>query len=536
MIKRLIKSVFILGIVFALKTSSGGPITKNQAAMNVHHYELRLEVDPLKKTIGGTVTIGFKLKKKPRRLEIDLLSSYSVSNTWINEKAMVFFQRGDKIFIENPGLSLNTSHYLKIAYKGKPPEASNPPWDGGVTWSTSEDGYPWIAISCQQNGAHIWFPCKEHPSDKSDSVDVYITVSEPLKVASNGLLQGIKDDGNRKETWHWKSLYPISTYNINVTIGNFEIVSQRGLIQNQPLYMEFFVLPESRHGANKLLEKAEKYLKFFANRFGQYPWINEKFGLVETPYLGMEHQTINSYGNNYKNEILGYDFLLLHEMGHEWWGNYLSVSDWADFWIHEGFVTYAEALYVEEEYGLGAYHAFIKNRCKKNISNKYPIVAKKPATMDAIEGNDVYYKGAYVLHMIRYLVGEKILNNTLAEYIKMPKRKQNNQTDTQEFINILEQNSGLELSWFFDQYLYKNDYPTLNMKSKKYRNGEKQFIELWWTESGFILPVEVKYRGKFDIETIIMNISENSTGISIPASSSLDIDPKNWILFNLKEH
>ena len=129
---------------------------------------------------------------------------------------MVFFQRGDKLFIENPGLDLNSNHHLKISYKGKPPEAANPPWDGGVTWTASEDGYPWIAVSCQQNGAHIWYPCKEHPSDKPDSVDIYVTVPEPLKVASNGLLQGIVNEGNRRETWHWKTHYPISTYNVKI--------------------------------------------------------------------------------------------------------------------------------------------------------------------------------------------------------------------------------------------------------------------------------------------------------------------------------
>ncbi|MDP6861711.1 MAG: M1 family metallopeptidase [Candidatus Marinimicrobia bacterium] len=536
MIRRCLQLFLLSTVVLGLKTSSGGPLTKNQAAMDVHHYELRIALDPEKKTIGGTVTIGFNLKRKPHRLVLDLLSSYSVSNAWVNEKSMVFFQRGDKLFIENPGLDLNSNHHLKISYKGKPPEAANPPWDGGVTWTASEDGYPWIAVSCQQNGAHIWYPCKEHPSDKPDSVDIYVTVPEPLKVASNGLLQGIVNEGNRRETWHWKTQYPISTYNVNITIGNFETVSRRGLIQGQPLYMEFYVLPESRDGAEELLEKAEKYLNFYAEQFGPYPWQDEKFGLVETPYWGMEHQTIIAYGNKYKNTKLGYDFLLFHEMGHEWWGNYLSVSDWADFWIHEGFVTYAEALYVEKEFGLGAYHAFMRDRCGKNISNEHPIVPERPATTEATRGNDVYYKGAYVLHMLRYLVGDLVLKSTLKEFIKIPKRRPNNQTSTREFAELLEENSGMALEWFFDQYLFKKDYPTLNMKTKIYHNGEKQFIELWWSETGFILPVEVRYQGKFSLETITINVSEKPTGVSIPATSTLDLDPLNWLLFTLKQH
>ena len=536
MIRLCIQLVLLSSAVLGLKTNSGGPLTKNQAAMDVHHYELQIELDSGKKTIGGTVTIGFILKKKPRRLEIDLLSSYSVSNTWVNEKPMVFFKRGNKVFIENPGLDLNKSHNLKISYKGRPPEAVNPPWDGGITWDTSEDGYPWIGISCQQNGAHIWYPCKEHPSDKPDSVDIYVTVSEPLKVAGNGLLQGIENIGNRMETWHWKSQYPISTYNINFAVGNFETVSRRCLIQGKPLYMEFYVLPESKKGADNLLEKAEEYLNFYADQFGPYPWMKEKFGIVETPYWGMEHQTMIAYGNKYKNTQLGYDFLLFHEMGHEWWGNYLSVSDWADFWIHEGFVTYAEALYVENNFGLGAYHAFIRDRCGKNISNENPICPSRPATMEATRGNDVYYKGAYVLHMLRFLIGEQTLNSTLKEFIRMPKRRPNNQTSTREFIELVEENSGLALGWFFDQYLYAKDFPTLNMKTKIYHNGEKQFIDLWWSEAGFILPVEVQYRGQFDMENITINVSDKPTGVSIPATSTLELDPLNWVLFTLKKH
>ena len=151
----------------------------------------------------------------------------------------------------------------------------------------------------------------------------------------------------RWTTWHWETKYPISTYNINITLGNFEVVEKEGYVLDEPLKIVYYVLPEAKKGAMDLLNMSEEYLNFYANYFGQYPWINEKFGLVHTPYWGMEHQTINAYGNNYKKTKLGYDFILFHEMGHEWFGNYLSVADWSEFWIHEGFDTYAEALFVE---------------------------------------------------------------------------------------------------------------------------------------------------------------------------------------------
>ncbi len=511
--------------------SSGGKLTKNQKAMDVHHYNVKIEIDPNKKTLAGNVKIKFSLKKKAKKLEIDLLKTYSVSNVLINEMPMAFLRRGNKIIIDKNDLIVNQLHTVSLDYKGVPPVAQNPPWEGGITWAKSEDGYPWIGLSCQHEGAYIWFPCKEHPSDKPDSVDLYITVPEPLKVASNGLLEGIKKEEGRRETWHWKTKNPISTYNINFTIANFDLVTRRSYIKNEPIYMEYYVLPESKYGAEELLNKAEKYLTFYTETFGPYPWLNEKFGLVETPYLGMEHQTIIAYGNKYKETKMGYDALLFHEIGHEWWGNFLSVSDWSDFWIHEGFTTYSEALYIEKNFGVNAYHAFIQNTCKKNIKNQTPLVPKRPAKTDLVKGTEFYYKGAFVLHMLRYLVGYDNLIKTLKEYLYTPKPN-NNQTSTKEFIEYLEDNSKMELNWFFNQYVYSEKIPTLYSRSKSYKKGQKQFVEIWWAEPRFPLPVEVRYKGTYAKENLQINIGEKPTGVSIPSESILEIDPKKWLLFN----
>ena len=513
--------------------SSGGKLSKTQRAMDVHHYDIRIEIDPYKKTIEGTVEIKFSLKKKVKKLEIDLLKTYRVSNALIDEMPMAFSKRGNKIIIDKKDLSVNVIYNLKLTYKGIPPVAKNPPWEGGVTWSKSNDGYPWVGLSCQHEGAYIWLPCKEHPSDKPDSVDIFITVPEPLKVASNGMLKGIKEEKGKRETWHWKTKTPISAYNINFTIGNFDIITRTGFVKNEKVYMEYYVLPESRDGAEELLNKAEKYLDFYSNIFGSYPWLNEKLGLVETPYLGMEHQTIIAYGNKYKETKMGYDALLFHEMGHEWWGNFLSVSDWSDFWIPEGFTTYAEALYIEQNFGVNAYHAFMENTCRKNIQNDKPLVPSRYATTDQIKGTDFYYKGAYVLHMLRYLVGYDVLIQTLKEYLYTPKPN-NNQTNTKEFINYLENNSKMELSWFFNQFVFSEKVPTLYSKSRSYKNGEKQFVELWWAEAMFPLPVEVRYKGTYAKEKIQINIGDKPTGISIPSGSVLEIDPQKWLLFNNK--
>ena len=526
--------VFVLFCLSACSGyNSGGKLSKTQKAMDVHHYDIRIEIDPYKKTISGIVGIKFSLKKKVKKIEIDLLKSYSVSNAFIDQMPMAFAKRGNKIIIEKKLFDVDAIYDLKLSYKGIPPVAKNPPWEGGVTWSQSEDGYPWVGLSCQHEGAYIWFPCKEHPSDKPDSVDIFITVPEPLKVASNGLLENIKEEKGRKETWHWKTRNPISTYNINFTIGNFDIITKRVPIKNEKVYMEYYVLPESRHGAEGLMNEAEKYLDFYTNIFGVYPWLSEKLGIVETPYLGMEHQTIIAYGNKYKKTKMGYDGLLFHEMGHEWWGNFLSVSDWSDFWIPEGFTTYAEALYIEENFGVTAYHAFMQNTCRKNIRNDKPLVGNKYATTDEIKGTEYYYKGAYVLHMLRYLVGYDVLLETLNDYLYTPKSN-NNQTTTKEFIKLLEGNSKMELSWFFNQFVYSEKLPTLYSKSRSYKQGEKQFVEMWWAEPMFPLPVEVRYKGTYAKEKIQINIGDKPTGISIPSASVLEIDPQKWLLFNNK--
>jgi len=513
--------------------TSGGKLSKTQKAMDVHHYDIKIEIDPYKKTIAGIVGIKFSMKKKLKKIEIDLLKTYRVSNASIDGMPMAFSKRGNKIIIEKAIFDVGVIYDLNLSYKGVPPVAENPPWEGGITWSQSDDGYPWVGLSCQHEGAYIWFPCKEHPSDKPDSVDIFITVPEPLKVAGNGLLERIKDEKGKKETWHWKTTNPISTYNINFTIGNFDIISRMATIEKKKIYMEYFVLPESRPGAEGLMNKAEKYLEFYTNVFGTYPWKNEKFGIAQTPYLGMEHQTIIAYGNNYKETKMGYDKLLLHEMGHEWWGNFLSISDWSDFWIPEGFTTYAEALYIEQNFGMSAYHAFMENTCRKNILNSRPLVPNQNATTDQIKGSDFYYKGAYVLHMLRYLVGYDVLIQTLKEYLYTPKPN-NNQTTTKEFIKYLEGNSNMELNWFFNQFVYSEKLPTLYSKSRSYKNGEKQFVELWWAEPMFPLPVEVRYQGTYAKEKMQINIGDKPTGISIPSASVLEIDPQKWLLFNNK--
>ena len=533
--KALFLTFFFAGtFLHGLDVYSGGVLSKNQAAMDVKHYGLDLMVDPYKKTISGTSTIKFVLLENVPFLEIDLFKKFTVSGVSVDGTSLDFKHQNHKIIIQNPGLGLFGLHSLKIKYGGRPPVAKRPPWDGGFTWEKSKDGAPWVGVSCQGNGAYIWYPCKEHPSDKPDSADIRITAPEPVMAISNGILISKEKKEGKWTTWHWKTGYPISTYNINFTLGNFETVEKEGYVLDKPLKIVYYVLPEAIEGAEELLDLSEEYLNFYANHFGQYPWIKEKFGLVHTPYWGMEHQTINAYGNGYKKTKLGYDFILFHEMGHEWWGNYLSVPDWADFWIHEGFDTYAEALFVEEKYGWVEAVRFVNERYKKNIKNEYPVVMGSNGTSKHPSGNDVYYKGAHILHTLRYLIGDEIFKETLKEYVQMPKEIGENQTTTKEFISLVNENTGLELQWFFDVYLYQNELPVLNVREEKDQN--KLFLDIWWENKSFKMPIDISYIGIDGKINRRLSISNAPTRIALIQNNQYELDPDDWVLYKTTQN
>ena len=258
--------------------------------------------------------------------------------------------------------------------------------------------------------------------------------------------------------------------------------------------------------------------------------MKEKFGLVHTPYWGMEHQTINAYGNNYKKTKLGYDFILLHEMGHEWWGNYLSVADWSDFWIHEGFDTYSEALFIEEKFGWDKAVGFVKDRFKNNIKNEFPLIMGENGTSHHPSGNDVYYKGAHILHMLRYIIGDKVFKSSLKEFIEMPKKLGENQTSTTEFISLLNENTNSDLQWFFDIYLYNNELPVLNVKETKDKNH--RFVDLWWKNKNFKMPVEISYDGIDGKIRRRLEINNEPKRIAFLMGSKYRLDPDSWLLFS----
>ena len=530
--RRLLIFTLFLSVAFSLSVESGGKLSREELAIDVKHYEIDIRIDPYKKTIMGQVSIRFELLEETNNIVLDLLEKYTVSGAAINGMSLSYKKRNNKLYIENPGLEIFSDHVLAIKYGGRPPEAKNPPWDGGVTWSRDSNDNHWVSVSCQTNGAHIWFPCKEHPSDKVEGADIIITAPEQLMVVSNGVLISKKKQRDRWIKWHWATDYPISTYNINFTMGDFELIEKTTYVLDKPLKMEFYVLPEKIAGANGLLNEAEKHVQYYARAFGQFPWIRERLGFVHTPFSGMEHQTNIAYGNNYEKTKLGYDFILFHELGHEWWGNFLSVADWSDFWIHEGICTYAEVMYVEDTYGPGATIKFVNERLRQNITNDAAIVQPPGGSAKASSGNDVYYKAAHVLHTLRHLIGKEVLRESLREYLVMPKDLVSNQTSTKEFISLINENFGTNIEWFFNEYLYSKDLPTLHIRERKRK--DKRFVDIWWKNKGFKLPIEVSYLSIDGERTKRLEINNKPTRIVVPDSSGFKVDPNDWLLYDLK--
>jgi len=521
--------VILISLNSLFSFSSGGKISENQSSLDVTFYDIDIKVDPNKKTLSGEVVISFVLYQKVEEVELDLINKYIISGAHINGTSLAFKHKKNKIFIENPGLDLFKEHFLKIKYVGKPPVSKNAPWEGGIVWDKDKNGNHWVGISCQSSGAHIWYPCKKHPSDKANKgAKIQITIPRPLKAISNGLLKNVVKQEDYWDTWHWETNYPISSYNINFSVGDFNIIEKTGYILDKPLSMFFYTFSNKEIGL-ELLERAEEYLSFYAKNFGQYPWIKEKFGVVETPYWGMEHQTIIAYGNNHEKTELGYDFLLFHEVGHEWWGNYLSVSDWSDFWIHEGINTYAEALYVEEKYDYKTANNFINTKFKNLIRNEKVLIPAPNKDIDFFEDNDVYYKSAYLLNTLRYLIGDSVLRESLKEFLYMPKESEVNQTNTEEFISLIEENSKVQLDWFFDHYFKNKNLPTLSIREKVIK--EKKFIDLRWEEGGFKMPITINYTSFDGLREKKLALNNTYKKIVIPKSSNLILDPNSVLLF-----
>jgi aminopeptidase N len=496
--------------------TSGRPMPPEQACYDVQHYDLALTVDPKARRIKGSVVVTALVTAPTSAIVLDLDSRLKVEHVSreVPGGVEVVRHRHEKgeIRVETGALEADTRLRLGVYYEGEPREAPMAPWDGGFVWAQTQDGQPWIATANQMQGADLWWPCKDQPDDEADSVDIRITVPAPLVCASNGKLKSVLEGTNRTIQYWWQVSTPINSYGIALNIAPYETISRDYTsVAGDTFPVTYWVLPENVEKGKVLFEDILRQMKAFEELFGPYPFRADKYGVAETPHLGMEHQTIIAYGNHYEGDLWGedrgYDELHLHEFAHEWWANLVTCANWKDFWIHESFASYAQALYAERVKGEAAY--FTEMREQKTFANRAAIAPREPKSTadmyfgdrEGSPGGDIYFKGSWVLHSLRWLLGDEAFFRALRR-MAYPDPALEKTTDgsacrfatLEEIRDIAERESSLELDWFFEVYLRQPKLPVLRSKVKG------STLELAWESplgAPFPMPVEVQLGSEF---------------------------------------
>ncbi|WP_310381178.1 M1 family metallopeptidase [Flavobacterium sp.] len=484
--------------VFTRQDTLRGSITKERAWWDVKYYHLEIKVNPADSTITGSNTIRYQVLTKSNRMQIDLQEPLKISKV-IQDGKELKYQRDASVFYidlvvpQNPG----EIKELIVFYGGKPKIAVNPPWDGGITWKKDANGKPFIASSCQGLGASVWWPNKDHMYDEVDDMLISVNVPKNLTDVSNGRLQSVIDLKDGTRTFNWYISNPINNYGVNINIGDYVSFSEVYKGENGDLDCDYYVLRDNLEKAKIQFKEVPRMLKAFENWFGPYPFYDDGYKLVEAPYLGMEHQSSVTYGNGYQNGYLGkdrsgsgwgskFDYIIIHESGHEWFANNITYKDIADMWIHESFTTYSENLFVEYYFGKEAGAEYVRGQ-RKGIQNKKQMIGKYDVNR---EGADLYNKGANMLHTLRQIVNDDEKWRTILRGLNSTFYHQT--VTTKQIEDYISQKVGLDLAPFFGQYLRDIRIPTFEYKFK----GNT----LWyrWTNCvpGFTIPVKVTLNGK----------------------------------------
>ena len=516
---------------------SGGLLIAEQSAYDVTYYELDLHVNPDEQRIGGTVEMRARVVSATDRIALDLHDNFDV--TGVTDGAgepLDFDHRNGRIWIRYPQPeAVNAQLTVRVAYSGRPHVAVNPPWEGGFTWVTTPGGVPWIATTCQGEGADVWWPVKDHPGDEPDSMRMSFTVPDPLVVASNGRLEAAEAVGEDSTRYRWFVSTPINTYNVTFNAADFHVLRTEHVSPAGDVYpVEFYVLPENRVRGGLFLAEIHDHLSFYESLLGPYPFRADKYGVVQTPHLGMEHQTIIAYGANFDSGAMtsgvdwGFDALHHHELSHEWWGNMLTNADWSDMWLHEGFGTYMQALYLERTGGIERYREYMDS-FRPVIDDGFTLAPRASQTADEIYDGQLYYKGAWVLHTLRYLVGDVAFFRTLRE-MTYPSRRDSTVADnacrcrfitTDDFLSVAEAASGRDLDWFFNVYLRQSHLPRLLVERDDIR------VRARWDVHGglpFNMPVP------FSREDEVVVLVPDRNGVVEIDGSDWDVDTSHWIL------
>ena len=480
-----------------------GELTKYRSCYDVKYYNLNIDIDPAKQYINGHVAITSLATEDIDTLQFDLyknmkLKRVSIWNNIVDKKHTYMYEmkigykrvEGAVFISTSEKISAGNYFTIYIDYEGSPQQAKKAPWDGGLVWKKDKQGNPWVGVACETEGASLWWPCKDHNSDEADSTSISISVPKGLMCVCNGQFKDSNEVDANRMNYSWFVSYPINNYDVTFYIGKLKLLHDvyDSPVTGKQLPLNHYVLPANYDIAKEHFQQLKGQLAVYEKLYGAYPWYNDGFKLVESPYAGMEHQSAIAYGNGFKNDYNNFDYIILHETAHEWWGNSVTAADLADVWLQEGFATYSEALYVESQHGKQAYLNYLRFQ-RMFIINRRPVVGPVGRRWFWYKDGDVYMKGTWVLHTLRSLINN---DNMFFDIIKSFRVTYNMKTvSSQNFIDLVNARSGKDYLWFFKQYLYNRFTPVLEYKV----NGSK-FIYQWsHTDIDFSMPISVRING-----------------------------------------
>ncbi len=474
-----------------------GYLSNYRACYDVKFYELFIDFDINKKSIDGKVIVTAQAKKNFNRLQIDLYKNMYIDSILYNEEKLPYTRECNAVFIDFPKYFTNDDFFsFTVFYHGKPQIARRPPWEGGFVWRKDKRGKPWVGVACELYGSSLWWPSKDHLTDEPDSMLMHYTVPKGLNVIANGnLIDSISL--NDKTTYTWKVSYPINTYNTTFYIGDFENFSIPYSSDSSNFMMNFFVHEENINLAKVHFEQAKSVINCFEKFYGAYPFPRDGYKLVESPFAGMEHQSAIAYGNNFNNNSYSHgDYIMIHETAHEWWGNSVTATDYAEIWLHEGFATYSEALFVEMQAGYEEYLKFLAIYSVL-IKNKRPIIGPYDVNYWDYKDADVYMKGALLLHTLRNTIGnDSVFFDILKTFYQNFKY---GSAKTKDFIEIVNNKTKKDYTSFFNQYLYSRVCPTLLWEFNYDIITNQTFIYYRWKENvnnDFTIPITIQVNEK----------------------------------------
>jgi aminopeptidase N len=486
--------------VFTRQDTLRGSITPERAWWDLTYYHLNIKVNPSDSSIYGTNTVIYRVSSRYNIMQIDLQPPLNLLKAEQNSKSLSFTREGNVYWIsmaerQEPG----SSNTVILTYGGKPKVAARPPWDGGITWKKDKNGIPFIASSCQGDGASLWWPCKDHMYDEPDSMLISVTVPSNLIDVSNGRLRSIvRNRKDKTTTYNWFVANPINNYGVNINIGDYVHFSEIFKGEKGNLDCDYYVLRDNLEKAKVQFKQAPMMLAAFEHWFGPYPFYEDGYKLVEAPYLGMEHQSSITYGNGYNNGYLGndmsgsgwgdkFDFIIIHESGHEWFANSITYEDIADMWIHESFINYSENLYVEYHYGKDAGTEYVLGT-RRSIKNDRPITGLYDVNFSG--SADMYAKGGAMLHTLRQIVND---DEKWRDILRgLGKDFYHQVVKGSQIENYITEETGLNLKPVFDQYLRDVRIPVFEY----FVDGTK--LTFRWNNciAGFNMPLRIFVSGE----------------------------------------